>query len=118
MKELMVNQESFVRDRIPLRLKNLATHLQQIGSLCSDATQGTATANLIRESLYFIEWTAPDMEIDRACELVELGRTLAKWSFHWEKISSDANARNQMAHEANSLSQKVLEMSGLLGAAS
>ncbi|MFL9458512.1 MULTISPECIES: hypothetical protein [Nostocales] len=58
------------------------------------------------------------MEIDRAYELVELGRALAHWSFHWEKIWSDTTARNQVAVEANSLSQKVLEMSGLLGAAS
>ncbi|MUG91864.1 hypothetical protein F7734_05000 [Scytonema sp. UIC 10036] len=118
MKDMLLNQEGFVRDRIPTRLKNLATHLKQIGSLSLDATQGTATAELIRESLYFIEWTAPDMEIDPAYELVELGRTLARWSFHWDKIWSDTTARNQVAHEANSLSQQVLEMSGLLGAAS
>ncbi len=113
MKDIMLKQESFVRDNISMRLKNLAKHLEQIGAQALDVTQGTTTATLIRESMYFIEWTAPYMEIDPACELVELGRTLAHWLFKWETIWSDTSARTQVAKVANSLSQQVLNISGL-----
>jgi hypothetical protein len=117
MKDLMLNQESFVRDSISIRLKNLAAHLNQIGVQVSDVTPATSTITLIRESLYFIEWTVPhlvDIDVDTAAALVDLGRTLTRWLFSWEKIRSDTTAVTQVQTEINSLSQRVLEMSGLL----
>jgi hypothetical protein len=117
MKDLMLNQESFVRDSISIRLKNLAAHLNQIGLQVSDVTLTTSTTTLIRESLYFIEWTVPSMvllDVDQAAEIIDLGRTLTRWLFNFEKIRSDSAARNQVQAEVASLSQRVLEMSGLL----
>jgi hypothetical protein len=117
MKDLMLNQETFVRDSISIRLKNLAAHLNQIGLQVSDVTPSASTTTLIRESLYFIEWTVPNMvqiDVDQAAEIVDLGRILTRWLFNWEKIRSDSAARKQVQTEVASLSQRVLEMSGLL----
>jgi hypothetical protein len=63
---------------------------------------------------YFIEWTAPEMDIDAAAELVDLERILSKWKLNWENIWSDTTLRTQVAKEAESWSQRVLDMSGLL----
>jgi hypothetical protein len=116
MKDLMLNQENFVRDSISIRLKNLAAHLNQIGLQVSDVTPATSTTTLIRESLYFIEWTVPNMvilDVDQAAEIVDLGRTLTRWLLNFEKIRSDSAALTQVQAEISSLSQRVLEMSGL-----
>jgi hypothetical protein len=67
MKDLMLNQESFVRDSISIRLKNLAAHLNQIGVQVSGVTPAISTITLTDESLYFIEWTVPnlvDIDVD------------------------------------------------------
>lgn len=117
MKDLMLNQESFVSDSISTRLNKLAAHLNQIGSPVSDVTSATSTTILIRESLYFIEWTVPNMvqtDIEQAAEIVDLGRTLTRWLFSWEKIRSDSAALAKVQTEVSLWSQRVLEMSGLL----
>ena len=92
----------------------MAIHLAKINSLLSETTQYDEAIRLIRESQYFIEWTAPYMDIDLAAELVDLGRALSRWKLNWENIWSDTAARTQVAQEVNSLSQQVLSMSGLL----
>jgi hypothetical protein len=117
MKDLMLNQESFVRDTISTQLNKLAAHLNQIGSQVSDVTPATSITTLIRESLYFIEWTVPnivEVNVELAAELVELGRTLTRWLFSWEKIRSDSAAITLVKTEVSSWSQRVLDMSGLL----
>jgi hypothetical protein len=117
MKDLMLNQEIFVHDSISIRLNKLAAHLNQIGLQVSDVTPDASTTTLIRESLYFIEWTVPNMvqvNVDQAAEIVDLGRTLTRWLFNFEKIRSDNAALAKVKTETNSLSQRVLEISGLL----
>ncbi len=107
-------QERFLQYNIPTRLGHLATNLARIKSFSTDSTHPDFAVSLIRESLYFIEWTAPHMDIDQAAELVELGRTLTRWLFSWEKIRSDATALTQVQAEVGLWSQRVLDMSGLL----
>jgi len=43
----------------------LNNHLKQIQSLSQDHTPGNESVkNLIRETMYFIEWIGPDVEFD------------------------------------------------------
>ncbi|RAM53102.1 MAG: hypothetical protein C6Y22_03190 [Hapalosiphonaceae cyanobacterium JJU2] len=107
-------QERFLQDDIPNRLGHLAANLARIKSFSDDVTHRDLVANLVKESRYFIEWTVPQMDIDQAAELVELGRTLTRWLFNWEKIWSDVTALTQVMGEVGSWSQRVLDMSGLL----
>jgi hypothetical protein len=107
-------QQRFLQYNIPTRLGHLATNLARTKSFCDDVTPQDVIASLLKESLYFIEWTAPHMDIDQAAELVELGRTLTRWLFNWEKIRSDATTLTQVQAEIDLWSQRVLDMSGLL----
>ena len=63
---------------------------------------------------YFTEWIAPDIDIDNAFELANLGRFLTRWLFHWEHILHDRTAKNQIIQELDTWSESILRMSQLL----
>ncbi|WP_414755633.1 hypothetical protein [Anabaena sp. CCY 9910] len=110
-------QERFLQYNIPTRLGHLAANLARIKSFCDHVTPQDAVASLLKESLYFIEWTVPNMvqtDVDQAAELVELGRTLTRWLFSWDKIRTDSTALTQVQTEVSLWSERVLDMSGLL----
>ena len=113
MTELIQKQNLFVQNNIATRLKKIANNLDQIRSLDTSLTNPDFAINLIRESQFFIEWTADQMDIDQAAELVEVGRVLAYWKLNWEKICSDATSLAQVIQEAGIWSKRVLEISGV-----
>ena len=76
-------------------------------------TNSDLAVSLIRESQFFIEWTASQMDIDQAAELVEMGRVVAHWKLNWEKICLDAISLAPVNQEAGIWSERVLEMSGV-----
>lgn len=115
MIELTPIQQIFIQDDIPTRLRHLATHLSQIHSLWTQGSSQDLSIALIQESRYFIEWTVPDMvkadDIDRAAELVDLGRVLTHWLFNWEKIWSDDAQKQIAAGQTQDWLHRVLEIS-------
>lgn len=114
MKDWTQKQQRFQRDNIPTRLGNLASNLAHIKSFSNDPAHGDLVVSLVEESKFFIEWTAPEMDIDTAAELVDLQRLLSRWQRHWSQIWTDTEARTQIAQQAKQASERVLEMSGLL----
>ncbi len=114
MNTVTLNQERFQQNDIPTRLSFLANNLAQIQSLMIYGADADQIASLMRESLYFIEWTVPhylQMDVDRAAELVDVGRILAQWRFNWEKIWTDSEARAEVAQGAGKLSKQVQKLS-------
>lgn len=114
MIEVTPAQQNFMQDDVSTRLHHLANHLSQIQSLWAAASSQELILSLIKESRYFLEWTVPDMvkadDIDRACELVDLGRLLTRWLFHWDEIWSDAEQRQSEASQAQGWLSRVLEI--------
>ncbi|WP_375490946.1 hypothetical protein [uncultured Nostoc sp.] len=110
---LTYEQETFVQDSIPVRLGKLATNLARINQLFSESTHEDVVKSLIRETMYFLEWIAPDIDIDNACELANLGRFLTRWLFNWEQAWNDTDAKNQIIQELGIWSDSVLQMSKL-----
>ncbi|RUT03544.1 hypothetical protein DSM106972_051830 [Dulcicalothrix desertica PCC 7102] len=109
MTDLIQRQKLFAQDDVSTRLSKIANNL---GAIKREVTINPDTAvSLIRESLYFIEWTAPtlvEVNAEQATELVDLGRTLARWQYHWEKISKEAGALSDVATEAGNLSKHYI----------
>ncbi|BAY41940.1 hypothetical protein NIES2111_63360 (plasmid) [Nostoc sp. NIES-2111] len=107
-------QQNFMQDDVSTRLHHLANHLSQIHSLWAAASSPEATLSLIKESRYFLEWTVPDMvkadDIDRAAELVDLGRLFTRWLFHWDEIWSDAEQRQSAARQTQGWLHRVTEI--------
>ncbi|MEG4032336.1 hypothetical protein QUA03_00585 [Microcoleus sp. S36b_A4] len=114
MRDWNALKERYLRDELPIRLGNLAWDLARIKSRCQNAANGKLIENLLQESKLFIEWTAQDAEIEIAAELVELQIQLACWQYSWARIWEDATQRMRVAQKTKILSEKVLNMSGLL----
>ncbi|QSJ20731.1 hypothetical protein JYQ62_10610 [Nostoc sp. UHCC 0702] len=117
MIEVTPEQQAFMQDDVPTRLHRLAQHLEQIQSLWTGASSSQELIlDLIKESRYFLEWTVPDMvradDIDRAAELVDLGRLLTRWLFHWEDMWSDAQQKQAAALATEDWLRRVIEIAG------
>ncbi|WP_341529961.1 hypothetical protein WKK05_11975 [Nostoc sp. UHCC 0302] len=114
MIEVTPEQQIFMQDDVKTRLHHLANHLEQIQSLWTEASSQELILDLIKQSRYFLEWTVPDMvkadDIDRACELVDLGRILTRWLFHWDEIWTDAQQKQSAAGQTQVWLRRVLEI--------
>ncbi|BDA71775.1 hypothetical protein CAL7716_059410 [Calothrix sp. PCC 7716] len=106
MKDLIQQEKLFTQDDVNTRLGKIAKNL---GAIQREViTNPDAAFLLIKESLDFVEWTAPalvEIDVEQAAELVDLGRTLARWQYHWEEISLDEGALLEVASVAGNLSK-------------
>jgi hypothetical protein len=91
-----------LKDDVSIRLNKLDNHLKQIQCLLLDSNNNDVVKSLIRETMYFIEWIAPDIEFNYAFELAN--------SEVWNNIE----ARNQIIDELGTWNDRVLQMSQLL----
>lgn len=114
MKNWTIMRERYLRETLPNRLGELAANLARIKSFSSNVQNCDAVKSLIEESKFFIEWTAVDVGIDGAAELVELQVQLARWQLAWSSIWTTDTQRIKVTEQAKIWSERVLEMSGLL----
>jgi hypothetical protein len=114
MKNWNALKERYLSDLLQNRLGGLSANLARIKTLTGKAISQKTIEYLIRESKFFIEWTASDADIDTAGELVELQIQLALWQLRWTKIWADPAQRMEVAAQAQIWSDRILERSGLL----
>ena len=114
MKDRAAIRERYLRDELPVRLGGLAANLARIKSFSDHPDHRDVVANLLEESKFFIEWTAPDAGLDLQAELVEVQLQLARWQRAWATIWADPARRAAVAVQAGAWSTRVLELSGLL----
>ena len=114
MRDWIVVRERYLRDDLPVRLGGLAANLSRIKSFASHYANHEAVESILDESKFFIEWTAPEAEIDTAAELVELQIQLACWQRRWTSIWADPVQRNRVAEQSSAWSKRILDLSGLL----
>jgi hypothetical protein len=106
-------RERYLRQSIPVRLGGLAADLARIASF-TEVHADTAVEGLLDESRAFIEWSAPEAPIDDAAQLVEIQRALTHWRSIWALAQKDPLKREELARQAKTWSDQVLDMSGLL----
>ncbi|MCY7334074.1 MAG: hypothetical protein LH649_15785 [Pseudanabaena sp. CAN_BIN31] len=114
MKDWNALRERYLSDLLPDRLGGLSANLARIKTLTGKAISQNTIEYLIRESKFFIEWTAMDTDIDTTVELVELQLQLALWQLRWTKIWADPVQRMEVAEQAKIWSDRILARSGLL----
>ncbi len=107
-------RERYLRDELPTRLGGLAANLARVKSFSNNVANREVVESLLEESKFFIEWTAMDAEVDTTAELVELQIQLAQWQRSWASIWADPAQRMKVAEQAKFLSERVLDLSGLL----
>lgn len=114
MKNFDRRRSRYLQDAIPIRLGGLAANLARIASFSKHPGHHEVVADILVESKWFIEWTAAELEIHQAAELVGLQLTLARWDWESHQNWHDETWRNRLAENAKQWSQRILEMSGLL----
>jgi len=117
MKDLLNIRERYMRDPLPVRLGGLAADLARVTSFSQNPDNLAPVADLMREAAHFIEWCAPESDLESQVTLLELQRHLARWRMRLPQRFPDQTWRAQVSAEARQWSQRVLEMSGLLAEA-
>ena len=110
-------QARYMVDSLNIRLGGLAADLARIVSFSQNIKAIKSVEGLLNESVFFIEWSAPDLlpdRVDDAARLVDIQRALTHWHWIWDKAQNDPTARAKLAEQAQAWSDEVLAMSGLL----
>ena len=109
-------RENYLQQNISVRLGGLAADLARVSSF-AQVPALLATKTMLEESRAFIEWSAPDLLPDRledAARLVDIQRGLTHWYWVWNEAQNDPAQRAKLAEQAQTWSDEILEMSGLL----
>jgi hypothetical protein len=114
MRDYTTVRERYVRDALPVRLGGLAANLARVTSFSDHPDHRDVVERLLDESKFFIEWAAPEADLEVQAALVELQLQLARWQRVWADIWADPVRRADVAEQARVWSDRVLEMSGLL----
>lgn len=114
MKNAAAIRKRYLSDPLPIRLGGVAANLARISTFSKHPANRQVVNSILTESKYFIEWAAPEAEIDIAAELVELQVQLACWQWDWRNIWADPLRRNDVVRKARTWSDRVLEISGLI----
>jgi len=114
VKDLASIRARYARDPLPVRLGGLAADLARIASFSQNPANLAPVLDLMREAAHFIEWCAPESDLESQVALLELQRRLARWRTRLSQRFPDQAWRGQVIVEAQRWSQRVLQMSGLL----
>ena len=114
MKNQAAIRERYLRDPMPIRLGGLAANLARVKSFADHPKHEATIESLLDESKYFVEWAAPEADVETQAALVSLQVQLALWQLNWPTIWPDPVRRAAVANQAQAWSDQVLEMSGLL----
>ena len=101
-------RERYLRDAWPTRLAGLAASLGRVASGARRATGSAATAAMLEECQYFIEWTAAEMPPETAEELGDLQVLLALWRRAWPEAQNSATQRSLLAVQAAQWTARIL----------
>lgn len=110
MKDLKKMQSRYMRDEWPVRLGHLASNLLRLNHWIQMRRDAKAIVDLMRESAWFMEWTASDAPPHVAAELADMQREICLWRHIWPAES----ASSVLAFRAHVMSERVLALSGLL----
>ena len=95
----------FLKDDLPIRLGGIAANLMRIESFSRLPNNKKLIKDLIAESEFFIEWTAPAAALEIQAELANTQIQLALCNY---------SGSEEIAKKSARLAQRLLRLSGLL----
>ncbi len=104
MNNLKQIKKRFLKSRLPVRLGCIASDLARISSFAKMQNNRRVIEDLIKESKFFIEWSAPKAPLNIQEELVNLQIKLALLK---------GAGRTEIIKLAERWSNKILKLSGL-----
>ncbi len=116
MSQLECLRSRFLRDPIPTRLGGLAANLARVASFSRHDGHQLAVSATMRESKWFIEWTAAELSPEETAQLVRLQSQLARWEIQSKDNWGNESWRQDLMNESKRWSERLIGMSGLLHA--
>jgi hypothetical protein len=104
----------YLQDATDIRLGGIAANLARVRSFGRDPDNSKSVIFLLRETRFFIDWTAPDVSLEIAIELRDLQRLITRWLIAWEHIWTDETERQIVLQTAKDWSDRLLQRSGLI----
>jgi hypothetical protein len=96
------------------RMGNLASTLARSAAVAQSKNSAVSVPDLLREGMWIIEWSTSDASPETLAELAPMQRELGLLHRAWR---ADADAvRTVIAFRSRAMSERVLEISGLLQA--
>ena len=107
-------RDRFMQDDLPTRLGGLAADLMRVASSARRPTGAKAVERMLEESQYFIEWTAAELEPEKAFALVNMQRLIALWRSAWPEAQKNQLQRTILSVTAKQWADEILNFSGLI----
>jgi hypothetical protein len=104
-----VFHKSYSRLPLPARLGNLAVTINRLADSLEKHQNQEGTRGLVREAMWFIEWTAADLESDRTVALIGTQRMMGQWFKRWDAIWQDEKEWKQVGQKARDTSQELFQ---------
>ncbi len=109
-------RERYLRDEWPRRFGNLASTLGRIATAASNPNTLTTVPSSLRESMLMIEWNLGRAPSEILVELGLMQSELVLWWRGWDTAAQSVVLRTLLSRRAREMSDRVLELSGLLKA--
>lgn len=114
MNDLEQIRKRLMREAPKRRLGHLAADLLRIANFIESGSANEAKP-IIRESKWFAEWIAPDVDLETQQLLITAQRYLALKEIQWPFWIKNAKEVHTTASTVRSWSNDFLKQSGLLG---
>ena len=109
-------RERYVRDEWPIRLGNLASTLGRIAQRAADPGALPSVPLALREGMWLIEWNLHETPAEVLSELAPMQSELGLWWRGWDAVAQSPALRALLVRHAREMSDRVLQLSGLLKA--
>lgn len=110
MRNLEAIKDRYMKDGLKERLGGIAANLARIASFSANPKNLNAVESLLQETKFFIEWTAPDAQLEVQAFLVEVQIQLALWHRIWSRVHTEVKEREKLQHWSRSVSEKVFSV--------
>lgn len=100
-------QESFLKCSIPRRIGTIATNANRIARVLGGQNTIEGARDLISESMQFIEWTAPELELSKRLRLAEWQQELGHWRRNLQAVWEDSQENVRAQTNARMISEEL-----------
>lgn len=104
----------YLRDRVPVRLGNLASSLLHLRHALRGRTLNVYAVRMLNECRAFAALTFVDADARQQDALERLSSQLEQWHQDWECIVCDETVREAVAVQVEKWSDVILDVSGIL----
>ncbi len=114
MKNLEIIKDRYLKESFSRRLGHLASDLARVSSFLENSKNIKAIEDILEESKFFIEWTAPEAPLNIQVILSEMQSKLALWQRHLLQQKGNSAEMKTLKKATILWSGQLIKLSGLL----